>query len=183
MITYPTARDQFPINSYVLVEYRNNTLRRGPKSKLLPFLKGPMRVVDSNGSSYSLQDLVTMRIKRYHVSKIREFRFDPNTQDPLTYAIKDNSDEGVYAVDRISKIFGNPKGSKKQLSFEVYWRGYEEPTVEPWSALRRTKALHDFLRNHKDKKVNALVPVNYPPTSLRAESNDEYSDSDNEENW
>ncbi len=123
-----------------------------------------------------------MRIKRYHVSKIREFKFDPNTQDPLTYAIKDNSDEGVYAVDRISKIFGNPKGSKKQLSFEVYWRGYEEPTVEPWSALRRTKALHDFLRNHKDKKVNALVPVNYPPTSLRAESNDEYSDSDNEEN-
>lgn len=33
---------EFPIDSYVLVEHVGNTLRRGPKSKLFPFLKGPV---------------------------------------------------------------------------------------------------------------------------------------------
>ena len=44
MKTAPTVYSEFPINSYVLVEHRSNSLRKGPSSKLLPYLKGPMRV-------------------------------------------------------------------------------------------------------------------------------------------
>jgi hypothetical protein len=177
MITYPTERDAYDINSYVLVEYRNSTLRRGPKSKLLPFLKGPLRVTGSNGSKYLLQDLVTMRIKPYHVSKIRQFEFDPTTQDPLFYALKD--DGHAYAIDHISAMRGNPKGSKKQLTFLVHWKGYEQATWEPWEHLRRSKALHDYLKQHKSKPVRDLVPKNYMSEISIHDSNDE-EDSDSE---
>ena len=177
MLTYPTARDVYEVNSYVLVEYRNSTLRRGPKSKLLPFLKGPLRVTGSTGSKYLLQDLVTMRISPYHVSKIRQFRFDPTTQDPLLYALKD--DGHAYAIDHISAIKGNPKGSKKQLTFLVHWKGYEQATWEPWEQLRRTRALHEFLKQHKSKVVKDLVPKNYISEIPNQDSNDEH-DSDSE---
>lgn len=180
MLTYPTARDVYEINSYVLVEYRNSTLRRGPRSKLLPFLKGPLRVTGSTGSKYLLQDLVTMRISPYHVSKIRQFRFDPTTQDPLLYALKD--DGHVYAIDKISAMKGNPRASKKQLTFQVHWKGYEQATWEPWEHLRRSKALHEYLKQHKTKAVRDLVPKNYISETPNHDSNDEHdSDSGYEE--
>ena len=118
-----------------------------------------------------------MKIKPYHVSKIRQFRFDPTTQDPLLYALKD--DGHVYAIDHVSAMRGNPKGSKKQLTFLVHWKGYEQATWEPWEHLRRSKALHDFLKQHKNKQVRSLVPKNYISESIAHESNDE-ADSDSE---
>jgi hypothetical protein len=49
---------EFPIDSYVLVEHVGSTLRRGPKSKLFPFLKGPMKVISVNGDKYNLRNLI-----------------------------------------------------------------------------------------------------------------------------
>ena len=60
----------FPINSYVLVEHVMSNLRRGPKSKLLPFLKGPMKVVSNDGDKYKLRNLITRKDKDYHVSRL-----------------------------------------------------------------------------------------------------------------
>jgi len=51
MMTNPTQQIAFETKSYVLVEYRNNTLRKGPKGTLLPFLKGPMRVTGLSKSA------------------------------------------------------------------------------------------------------------------------------------
>ena len=65
--TYPTDRSDFEIGSYVLVEHRHNSLRRGPRSKLLPFLKGPMRVLNKKENEYTLQDIVSMREYDYHI--------------------------------------------------------------------------------------------------------------------
>jgi hypothetical protein len=42
MRTEPVNPREFPINSNVLVEHRHNSLRKGPRSKLLPYRKGPM---------------------------------------------------------------------------------------------------------------------------------------------
>ena len=159
MKTYPTDRSEFEIDSYVLVEHRNNSLRRGPKSKLLPFLKGPMRVVSKNDNSYKLQDIVNMRLYDYHIKNLRAFDFDPNTHNPLTYALKD--DGTMYQVDYISKMRGDPLKSKSQLFFLVHWVGYNETTWEPWSHVRRNIRLHEYLRSHKKKAVRDLLPVNF----------------------
>ena len=80
MDNYPQRRTVFENGAYVLAEHRHNSLRRGPKSKLSPFLRGPMLVKshDERGI-YLLQDLVSQRIAEYHVSKLRHFHYDPNT--------------------------------------------------------------------------------------------------------
>ena len=159
MLTYPTGRSDFDINSYVLVEHRQNNLRRGPSSKLLPFLKGPLRVLAKADNTYTLQDIVTMRTYEYHIKNLRVFNFDPNSQNPLTYALKD--DGTMYQVDYISKHKGDPKKGKNQLQFLVHWVGYDESTWEPWSHVRRNIKLHEYLRTHKVKAVRDLLPDNF----------------------
>jgi hypothetical protein len=159
MMTYPTGRSDFDINSYVLVEHRQNNLRRGPHSKLLPFLKGPLRVMAKVDNTYTLQDIVTMRSYDYHIKNLRVFNFDPNSQNPLTYALKD--DGTMYQVEYISKHRGDPKKGKNQLQFLVHWVGYDEVTWEPWSHVRRNIKLHEYLRTHKSKAIRDLLPDNF----------------------
>jgi hypothetical protein len=161
MKTYPKDRTDFEIGSYVLVEHRHNSLRRGPRSKLLPFLKGPMRVLAKKDNKYTLQDIVNLHEYDYHIKKLRVFDFDPTTQNPLTYALKD--DGNMYQVERISKHKGDPTKLKTQLFFLVHWVGYETPTWEPWSQVRRLSKLHEYISNHKNKKVQDLLPKNFIP--------------------
>ena len=159
MATAPNIQTkEFPINSYVLVEHRQNALRPGPASKLLPYLKGPMRVVNVIGDKYTLQDIVTKRNKDYHIKKLREFNYDPSTIDPLQVACKDGGN--FYAIDHISKIKGRAKGPKSQIKFLVHWIGYEKPTWEPWANVRKTYALQNFLTQHPDENVRNLLPRN-----------------------
>ena len=90
-----------------------------------------------------------MRLYDYHIKNLRSFDFDPNTQNPLTYAIKD--DGTMYQVDRVTKHKGDPKKAKSQLSFLVHWIGY----------VRRTAQLHKYLRNHTKKAMRDLIPQNF----------------------
>ena len=77
---------EFPDNSYVLVEYFT-----GPPSKLHPILKGPLRVVNHNGSVYSLQSLIDDKIEDYHISKLRPYRYNPNfNETPASVANRDD---------------------------------------------------------------------------------------------
>jgi transposase InsO family protein len=155
-INYDRARTHYPNNSFVLIEYVNK-FRRGPPSKLQPFLKGPLRVVNSLGSTYTLENLITRRVKDYHVTRIHPFLFDPTTQDPLTYAIRDDH---VYVVERVSNIRGDLK-KLKSIQVYVHWLGYGEDSNswEPWANLRTNSALHNYVRNHKSKDVRKLMPT------------------------
>lgn len=156
---YPADRTEFPINSYVLVEHRNSFIRKGPRSKLLPYRKGPMRVVNFNGSKYTLQNLVTNKNEDHHVTALSPFFHDPTTQNPLDFAVRDEGD--IYVIDHIDEIQGDPKGSKKQLKLRVFWVGVEQPTWEPWSHVRATTACHTFLRDHPEASIRALLPPKY----------------------
>ena len=171
LMNAPLSITEFPLNSYVLVEHRENNLRRGPSSKLLPFLKGPMRVISRTGSKYDLQDLVSEQIYQYHVKQMFPFDFDPNIHDPYQIALRD--DGRLYIVDRIARIRGNPKGKKSELSFEVHWSGFTETTWEPWSQVRRLKKLHDFLKTHKQKAVRDLLPFSFQENEPNPEGDGE----------
>jgi hypothetical protein len=178
MINYPTNQTEFDMGSFVLVEYKNS-FRRGPSSKLFPFLKGPMKVIGKNKSRYVLQDLISMKEKLYHVKRLTEFNYDPTKWDPLQIALRDTGD--LFRVERISAYQGNPKGAKAQLYFTVHWVGYSEPSQEPWGNLRNNAKLHEFLRNHKQKVLRDLLPKNFASQiPIDSESEGDVEESDNE---
>jgi hypothetical protein len=89
------------------------------------------------------------------VNKLRPFTFDPNTQSPLQFALRDSTD--LQEVERIVDHKGNPKGRKTQLLFQVFWVGFTEPTWELWRNVRQTDALRDYLNTHEDAEVRKLV--------------------------
>ena len=80
---------------------------------------------------------------------LREFIFDPLTDDPLNSAL---TDDHVYRPECIISMKGNPKGAKGQLFFRVRW--------EPWTNVRKLLVLKDFLSNHTNPNVRALLPKN-----------------------
>jgi hypothetical protein len=149
-----TDKTEFPIDSYVLLEYAN-PYRKGPPSKLLPYLQGPLRVVNHTNDIYTIQNLVTLKCQDVHVTRLRPFTFDPTTQNPIQFALRDSSD--MQEVQKITDIKGKPNGRKTGLLFLVHWIGFAEPTWEPWKTVRQTEALRDFLTTHENADVQRLV--------------------------
>jgi hypothetical protein len=143
---------EYPVNSYVLVNYHDR-----PPSKLHTHLKGPMRVVSSEGAAYVLQDLVTNRTQNVHVSKLRQFNYDPTVTDPRLEA---NKDKQSFDVEKIISMHGNARSKKSELRFRVRWVGYseEDDTYATWADLRNNSVLHQYLIAHK---MLGLVPSQY----------------------
>ena len=173
---YPQERTQFEIGSYVLAEHRLQGLKRGPKSKLLPFLRGPMRVIGWNNENiYHLQNLVTQTVSDYHVSKLRPFLHDERTKTPIQAALTDTFDE--FVVEKVLDMQGDPRKSKKNLKFKVRWAGYgpQDDTWEPWDFVKDNDQLQLFLHNHHNKYARNLGKKDYIPPQLRPdiESSDE----------
>jgi hypothetical protein len=81
----PKEYTTYNMGRLVLTEHRHNSLRRGPKSKLLPFLKGPMKIIGISGDKYML----TNTPSEYHITQLRPFYHDP-TEIPLNYALRDD---------------------------------------------------------------------------------------------
>jgi len=130
---------EFEVGSYVLVEHLQSNLRRGPQSKLLPFLKGPMKVISVNGDIYTLRNLITRRDKNYHVKRLHNYLYDPMTINPLKVACKDDGSQ--FQVEFIEKMKGRINGKKQDLKFLVHWIGYDNPTWESRNNVRNTFAL------------------------------------------
>ena len=134
-----------------------------------------MRVINKLPDSdiYILQSLITMRKKQYHVSRMREFIFDPLTDDPLNSAL---TDDHVYRPECIISMKGNPKGAKGQLFFRVRWLGHQasDDTWEPWTNVRKLLVLKDFLSNHTNPNVRALLPKNINYEEVIQDMHDDY---------
>jgi hypothetical protein len=163
---------EFEIGSYVLVEHVQSNLRRGPQSKLLPFLKGPLKVVGVNGDIYTLRNLLSRRDKEYHVKRLHRYLYDPMTINPLKVVCKDDGSQ--YQVEYIEKMRGRLDGKKQDLHFLVHWVGYDQPTWEPWRNVHKTFALYYFLKSNP--KYQKLIPKN-----IKYLDSDEEVESDAEE--
>lgn len=179
MAVQPPKPAAFKKGTFVLAEHRHSGLRRGPKSKMLPFLKGPMRVLNGPNAKgeYALQNLVTQRTADYHVSKLRPFLYDERTLTPLEVAVTDTPDE--FIIDRVLAMKGGTHRGKKNISFKIRWAGYgpDDDTWEPWSGVRDTAAVQLYLRSHNNRRVRNLADKNFVnPVELEPEL------SDNEEN-
>ena len=140
--TEPTS---FPVNSYVLVSYDKQ-----PPTTLHTPQMGPLRVVSNIDGKYTLQNLVTLELGEYHVSRLRPFYYKGEDVPRQTA----NRDTQQWDVDSIIDHAGN-LNRRKELKFRVRWLGYDETfdTWEPYSHLRHNAKLHDYLRTNKLKRL------------------------------
>ena len=81
-----------------------------------------MRVISSQGSEYTLLDLIKNKEYRFHASNMKPFIFDPLNVDPQDVARRD------YLEYFVEKILEHKKISKHKASLEflVKWLGYDD---------------------------------------------------------
>jgi transposase InsO family protein len=142
MSSYDPGFTEFPINSYVLFSHPE-----GRADKLSMTKRGPYRVVNIQGSQYTIQDLVTEKNLDTHISNLSPFNYDPTKTDPMEVAM---NEQGQFFVDRILDHRGD-KSRRKTMEFLVQWRGLDPSynTLEPYSELRDNEYLLDYLREHR----------------------------------
>ena len=158
---------EYTEGSYVLVEHRHNSLRPGPKSKMLPYKAGPMLVIRKlEKGMYTLRDLITMEPKDFHVSKMTPFLYDERTLEPAHVAAKDTFDE--FVIEKVLDLVGDPTKSRKELKFLVRWAGYgeEDDTLVDWKDCRTATAVQNFLYNHPNKRVRNLCMKDFDPNKV-----------------
>ena len=144
---------EFPINSYVLVQYEN---RGGPKehapdTPLHPILRGPFKVVhkrsrDAQGTIYTCQHMATNKLEDFHVKLLQPFQYDERRVSPADIA---ETDYNLFEVEAIRKHrwTSGKNRTKKWLQFLVKWKGYDEDsnTWEPWENVAKVGILHEYL--------------------------------------
>jgi hypothetical protein len=138
---------EYPVGTFVLVAYPSEGMHKGPPSKIMTNLRGPLRVLAYNGTSYDLLNLTTNKIEYgIHVKRLKPFDYDPDHTNPVEVS---NTDSDSFIVEEIVQHQGNPN-RKTEMVFEVKWKYFpsSENTWEPWSSVRDTDKLHEYLSKH-----------------------------------
>ncbi len=143
-------RTEYPINSYVLVKYRDR-----PPSKFHTHWAGPMRVVHASKSTYTLQNLVNDKLVNYHLSQLKPFVYDEMEVDPVDIARREQEE---FLVEKILSHKGTYE-DRSNMQFEVKWLGYDDShiTWEPWKHMRENIEVHKYLYNLPNKKYRRLL--------------------------
>ena len=136
----------FADGTHVLVRYTDR-----PPTRLHTPWAGPFKVLGHENSEYRLFDLVSKKEKLIHVTRIKEFIFNPLDVNPQDIARRDVLE---YYVESILEHRGNPR-RVSSLQFLVKWLNYTTKynTWESWSNLRLVGPLHDYLRANKMAKI------------------------------
>ena len=116
---------EFPPNSYVLVNYEGEGHK--PPSKLHTNLRGPVKVISSNGPIYTVQDLATEKLLDFHVKLLHPFDFDAAIVDPREVA---KHDEDYFDIDKIEdhKFVGTKK-NRTDLEFLILFEGDKKASL------------------------------------------------------
>ena len=175
----------FPIGSYVLAEKLNFFTKRKETDKLKPYLKGPFKVESHTDdySKYTVRNLVTMRIRTFHVKSLQAFYSRPEDTDLTKYAVRDDHFWVVKSIlDFRPKSF-NSSSSRKILEFKVEWEIDGSQTWEPWSIARKLQALQTFVHSNKckNKFLQKLVPINEMEEEI--ESDEEFDREEDRPTW
>ena len=141
----------FEVGSFVL------TLNpKGPETRLHCRWRGPFKVVARDKSQYTLLNLITKKTRDVHASQIKTFRFNPSKRNPADIARRDYME---FFIEEIIAHSGN-KSRPTQMKFHVKWLNYDvtHNTWEPWSYLRTTDQLIQYLR---DNDMSSIIPKQF----------------------
>ena len=106
-----------------------------------------MRVVNFNKSHFTLQDIVTDKLRNFHVTQLKAFKYDQMDTDPVDIA---RAEQNEFLVENI--LEHRHDGSKRRTCYEflVKWAGYDnsDNAWEPWEYVRDNKQLIKYLYTH-----------------------------------
>lgn len=145
IVTASPKRTEYPIDSYVLVKYRNR-----PPTKFHTNWKGPMQVIKFSKSEYTLLNLVTNKHEKYHMTQLKPFRYDLIHTNPLDVA---RAEDGEFVVE---SILGHRSASlRSEMEFHVKWLNYDDKhnTWEPWKHVKNNEILIRYCYQNKLKKL------------------------------
>jgi hypothetical protein len=117
--------------------------------------QGPFIVDNHDGASYTLNNLVTGRQQKVHVSRLKEFTCSTGIP-PIDVARRDSH---AYIVEKIISHTGKP-GRPASMLFRVRWLGYgpSDDTNEKLTALKNNAVLHAYLRT---QGLDRLLPAGF----------------------
>ena len=120
----PAEPTTFDVGDLVLVSYPEK-----PTDKLTPLWRGPLVVQRVEHQTYYCQDLVTMQVSPFFVTRLKLYQ-DNETIAPMELAAADRNE---LIVNSIVGHMGDPK-SRKSMKFKVHWQNLEssDDTWEPW---------------------------------------------------
>jgi Integrase core domain len=139
-------RTEFADGSYVLVRYPTQ-----PPTRLHTPWKGPLQVIQHSGNEYVLRDLIEHTERTYHVTQLKQFEYDPEFTDPREVAMHEAQE---FEIEAVTSYRGDRYGSRKDLEFEVKFKDGDIQWL-PYSEIKRTDALHAYLRAHR---MTSLIP-------------------------
>ena len=148
---------EFDIDSYVLVQYENDS--RSPPSKVHPLWRGPYQIIgiarrDPKGSIYTCRNMATNKIEDFHIKLLKQYQYDQRFVDPTAVAM---ADKQMFEVEEIlDHLFEGKKQLKTTMKLKIKWRGYPNPTWEPYANVREVELLHTYLKSNKLAK---FVPI------------------------
>ena len=103
-----------------------------------------------------------MKIRTFHVKRLKAFQSRPEDTDLTKYAVRDDHFWVVKSIlDFRPKSF-NASSSRKTLEFKIEWEIDGSQTWESWSIARKLQALQKFIHSTqcKNKFLKRLVPIN-----------------------
>jgi hypothetical protein len=140
-------RTEFPIGDYVLLHHPGER-----PEKMKTQLQGPYKVVKSNKSSYTIENLVDKKHHTVHITNLRPYYFDPAVIDPAIIAMHDNQE---FVIEKVLNHRGDKK-LRSSMEFLIKWKGFDDENQnswEPWSGVRNTEKLHEYLNDNKMKSL------------------------------
>ena len=152
----------FPINSYVLVEYETRK-----DSKLHTKRHGPYRVINRIGTVYTLENLVTNKLRDYHVKLLSQYNHDDVNVDINAVAKIDEELADITQV--LSHRFKGSKKTLTNLELLLVWEDDPKPQWFPWnSSFRSIDVVHRYFENNQMRKF-------IPPEFTWGKDHPEYS--------
>ena len=160
---------EFDIDSYVLVQYENDS--RSPPSKVHPLWRGPYQIIgiarrDPKGSIYTCRNMATNKIEDFHIKLLKQYQYDQRFVDPTAVAM---ADKQLFEVEEVlDHLFEGKKQLRSTMKLKIKWRGYPNPTWEPYANVREVELAHAYL---KANKLAKFVPTVFKDATVTKQHN------------
>jgi hypothetical protein len=140
----------FQAGDYVLLSYPSR-----PPSKLSALYRGPMQIVARNRSDlYEVLDLVSNKILKVHLNRLRSLSIPPDT--PIDELLRiAGIDQGEFVVEKVLNHRFTGAGRTRKLDFLIRWQGYdpEYDSWEPHANVKDALALDEYSLAHPELRL------------------------------